>query len=242
MDRAAGVLLAARLGRGARGLRRRRLARSRAAGRRRARPAVLYLCGDGSIARRARRAPATAIAMTRAAPIPTLGGRNMLIDAGPRDQRPVQALPDYGLIYERRAARRGFDHRRPVSRAAPRRIRLPGHRLHRQAHRSFAGRARHAADGRRRPRDLSRSAAAARGNCRRERLRAFRFRSATFPTRFAPATGSGSTSPAAISRAAPATRTAATRCSRTTPRPISAWRRTACTTRPRRPPPSSFRC
>jgi hypothetical protein len=32
-------------------------------------------------------------------PIPTLGGRNMLIDAGPRDQRPVQALPNYGLCY-----------------------------------------------------------------------------------------------------------------------------------------------
>jgi uncharacterized protein len=32
-------------------------------------------------------------------PIPTSGGRNMLIDAGPRDQRPVQALADYGLIY-----------------------------------------------------------------------------------------------------------------------------------------------
>src|SRR6185436_16239258 len=32
-------------------------------------------------------------------PIPTLGGRNMLIDAGPRDQRPAQTLPDYGLIY-----------------------------------------------------------------------------------------------------------------------------------------------
>ena len=32
-------------------------------------------------------------------PIPTLGGRNMLINAGPRDQRPAQALPDYGLIY-----------------------------------------------------------------------------------------------------------------------------------------------
>lgn len=32
-------------------------------------------------------------------PVPTLGGRNMLIDAGPRDQRPAQALPDYGLIY-----------------------------------------------------------------------------------------------------------------------------------------------
>jgi hypothetical protein len=25
----------------------------------------------------------------------------MLIDAGPRDQRPVQSLPDYGLVYRR---------------------------------------------------------------------------------------------------------------------------------------------
>jgi putative CocE/NonD family hydrolase len=32
-------------------------------------------------------------------PVPTLGGRNMLITAGSRDQQPVQALPDYGLIY-----------------------------------------------------------------------------------------------------------------------------------------------
>lgn len=32
-------------------------------------------------------------------PIPTIGGRNMLIDSGPRDQRPVQVLPNYGLIY-----------------------------------------------------------------------------------------------------------------------------------------------
>jgi hypothetical protein len=32
-------------------------------------------------------------------PIPSFGGRNMLIDAGPRDQRPAQSLPDYGLIY-----------------------------------------------------------------------------------------------------------------------------------------------
>ncbi|MGA7264668.1 MAG: CocE/NonD family hydrolase, partial [Stellaceae bacterium] len=32
-------------------------------------------------------------------PIPTAGGRNMLIDAGPRDQRSVQRLPEYGLIY-----------------------------------------------------------------------------------------------------------------------------------------------
>ena len=32
-------------------------------------------------------------------PIPTRGGRNMLIDAGPRDQRPLHALADYGLVY-----------------------------------------------------------------------------------------------------------------------------------------------
>jgi uncharacterized protein len=32
-------------------------------------------------------------------PVPSLGGRNMLIDAGPRDQRPARALPNYGLIY-----------------------------------------------------------------------------------------------------------------------------------------------
>jgi putative CocE/NonD family hydrolase len=32
-------------------------------------------------------------------PIPTHGGRNMLIDPGPLDQRPARALPDYGLIY-----------------------------------------------------------------------------------------------------------------------------------------------
>ncbi len=32
-------------------------------------------------------------------PIPTLGGRNMLIDSGPRDQRAAQALPNYGLSY-----------------------------------------------------------------------------------------------------------------------------------------------
>jgi hypothetical protein len=32
-------------------------------------------------------------------PIPSFGGRNMLIDAGPRDQRPAQSLQDYGLIY-----------------------------------------------------------------------------------------------------------------------------------------------
>jgi len=61
-------------------------------------PRRLYLCGDGSLgevpvgeARRYRYDPRH--------PIPSLGGRNMLIDAGPRDQSPAQARPDYGLIY-----------------------------------------------------------------------------------------------------------------------------------------------
>jgi uncharacterized protein len=39
-------------------------------------------------------------------PIPTLGGRNMLIEPGPLDQRPAQARPDYGLIYRGEALRR----------------------------------------------------------------------------------------------------------------------------------------
>ncbi len=61
-------------------------------------PRRLYLCGDGSLgdapsgeSRRYRYDPRR--------PIPSLGGRNMLIDAGPRDQQPAQSLPDYGLIY-----------------------------------------------------------------------------------------------------------------------------------------------
>jgi putative CocE/NonD family hydrolase len=62
-------------------------------------PQRFYLRGDGSLSvtgpggapRRYRYDPRR--------PIPTLGGRNMLIDAGPRDQRPARSLPDYGLIY-----------------------------------------------------------------------------------------------------------------------------------------------
>jgi putative CocE/NonD family hydrolase len=61
-------------------------------------PRRLYLCGDGGLAD----APAGEPCRYRydpRRPIPTLGGRNMLIDAGPRDQRPAQALEDYGLVY-----------------------------------------------------------------------------------------------------------------------------------------------
>jgi len=57
-----------------------------------------YLSGDG----RLRDAPAgepRRYCYDPRRPVPTLGGRNLLLDAGPRDQRAVQALPDYGLIY-----------------------------------------------------------------------------------------------------------------------------------------------
>ena len=59
----------------------------------------LYLRGDGSIAADGPSGAARSYNYDPHLPIPTLGGRNMLIDAGPRDQRPVQSLPNYGLIY-----------------------------------------------------------------------------------------------------------------------------------------------
>jgi uncharacterized protein len=59
----------------------------------------LYLRGDGGLDRDGPGGPPRAYEYDPRRPIPTLGGRNMLIDAGPRDQRPVQGLPDYGLIY-----------------------------------------------------------------------------------------------------------------------------------------------
>ena len=62
-------------------------------------PQRFYLCGDGSLSAIASDGPARSYTYDPRRPIPTLGGRNMLIDAGPRDQRPAQALPNYGLIY-----------------------------------------------------------------------------------------------------------------------------------------------
>ncbi|MBV8506260.1 MAG: CocE/NonD family hydrolase [Alphaproteobacteria bacterium] len=64
-----------------------------------ARPIRLYLCGDGSLFADGPGGPPRRYLYDPRRPIPTAGGRNMLIDAGPRDQRAVQALPDYGLIY-----------------------------------------------------------------------------------------------------------------------------------------------
>jgi uncharacterized protein len=66
-------------------------------------PRRLYLRGDGSISTDGPGGAARCYDYDPRRPIPTLGGRNMLIDAGPRDQRPVQSLPDYGLIYRSEA-------------------------------------------------------------------------------------------------------------------------------------------
>ena len=58
-----------------------------------------YLRGDGSLSSDGSGGEARRYTYDPRHPIPTLGGRNMLIDAGPRDQSPARALPDYGLIY-----------------------------------------------------------------------------------------------------------------------------------------------
>ena len=59
----------------------------------------LYLTGDGRLSADGPGGGQRSYIYDPRRPIPTLGGRNMLIDSGPRDQRPVQALPNYGLSY-----------------------------------------------------------------------------------------------------------------------------------------------
>src|SRR4051812_36005430 len=66
-------------------------------------PRRLYLRGDGTLGNEAGGddadgAPRGYVYDPRR-PVPTFGGRNMLIDPGPLDQRPAQALADYDLIY-----------------------------------------------------------------------------------------------------------------------------------------------
>ena len=58
----------------------------------------LYLTGDGGLGQAPGGEPRT-YTYDPHLPIPTLGGRNMLITAGQVDQRPVQTLPQYGLMY-----------------------------------------------------------------------------------------------------------------------------------------------
>jgi putative CocE/NonD family hydrolase len=62
-------------------------------------PRRSYLYGDGRLGDDEPGGDARSYTYDPRHPIPTFGGRNMLIDAGPRDQRPAQSLPDYGLIY-----------------------------------------------------------------------------------------------------------------------------------------------
>ncbi len=59
----------------------------------------LYLRGDGRLSPDGPGGDRRGYLYDPRRPVPTLGGRNMLIDSGPRDQRPVQALPNYGLTY-----------------------------------------------------------------------------------------------------------------------------------------------
>jgi uncharacterized protein len=59
----------------------------------------LYLTGDGRLSTDGPGGGARSYLYDPKHPIPTLGGRNMMIASGPRDQRPVQALENYGLSY-----------------------------------------------------------------------------------------------------------------------------------------------
>jgi putative CocE/NonD family hydrolase len=61
-------------------------------------PCRYYLCGDGRLADAPAGEPRNYRYDPRS-PIPSRGGRNMLIESGSRDQRAIQALPGYGLIY-----------------------------------------------------------------------------------------------------------------------------------------------
>ncbi len=62
-------------------------------------PHRLYLQGDGRLSPEGAGGASSSYVYDPRHPIPTLGGRNMLIDAGPRDQRPLYDLPNYGLIH-----------------------------------------------------------------------------------------------------------------------------------------------
>jgi uncharacterized protein len=62
-------------------------------------PRRLYLRGDGSLDEAGPGGGLRSYVYDPRHPVPSYGGRNMLIDAGPRDQRAARALPNYGLIY-----------------------------------------------------------------------------------------------------------------------------------------------
>lgn len=62
-------------------------------------PRRFYLRGDGTLSGAGAGGAPRRFEYDPRRPVPTLGGRNMLIDAGPRDQGPARALPNYGLVY-----------------------------------------------------------------------------------------------------------------------------------------------
>lgn len=61
-------------------------------------PRRLYLCGDATLGDMPA-GDALGFTYDPRKPVPSYGGRNMSIDPGPLDQRPAQAMQDYGLIY-----------------------------------------------------------------------------------------------------------------------------------------------
>jgi putative CocE/NonD family hydrolase len=60
----------------------------------------IYLTGDGRLSADGPGGGERSYLYDPNRPVPTLGGRNMLIASGPYDQRPVQVLPNYGLSYQ----------------------------------------------------------------------------------------------------------------------------------------------
>lgn len=62
-------------------------------------PTRLYLGGDGSLTGGDPDGQLRTFIYDPRAPIPTIGGRNMLIDSGPRDQQELYEHANYGLIY-----------------------------------------------------------------------------------------------------------------------------------------------
>lgn len=62
-------------------------------------PSRLYLGGDGRLSADDPDGQARSFIYDPRAPNPTIGGRNMSIDSGPRDQCELYKRPNYGLIY-----------------------------------------------------------------------------------------------------------------------------------------------
>jgi putative CocE/NonD family hydrolase len=73
-----------------------------------------YLTGDGRLTTDGPSGEARTYRYDPRRPVPTVGGRNMLIDSGPRDQRPVQVLPNYGLSYRSKVLERDLTIAGPV--------------------------------------------------------------------------------------------------------------------------------